>query len=32
VERVDIRGIVGERFDGPVVLADDGWSMKIEER
>ncbi|MGQ0713626.1 MAG: MBL fold metallo-hydrolase [Gemmatimonadaceae bacterium] len=32
VERVDIRAIVGERFDGPVVLADDGWSMTIEER
>lgn len=32
VERVDIRGIVGQRFEGPVVLADDGWSMTIEER
>jgi ribonuclease BN (tRNA processing enzyme) len=32
VEQVDIRGIVHERFDGPVVLADDGWSMEIEER
>jgi ribonuclease BN (tRNA processing enzyme) len=32
VEQVDIRGIVHERFDGPVVLADDGWSTEIEER
>jgi ribonuclease BN (tRNA processing enzyme) len=32
VERVDIRGIVHERFDGPVVLADDGWFMDLEER
>jgi ribonuclease BN (tRNA processing enzyme) len=32
VEQVDIRGIVHERFDGPVVLADDGWSIEIEER
>jgi ribonuclease BN (tRNA processing enzyme) len=32
VERVDIRGIVREHFDGPVVLADDGWSTETEER
>lgn len=32
VEQVDIRGIVHDRFDGPVVLAEDGWSMEIEER
>lgn len=32
VEQVDIRGIVHERFDGPLVLAEDGWSMEIEER
>ena len=32
VERTDIRGIVGERFGGAVVLANDGWSMEIEER
>ncbi len=32
VEQVDIRGIVRERFDGPVVLADDGWSTEIQER
>jgi ribonuclease BN (tRNA processing enzyme) len=32
VEQVDIRGIVRERFDGPIVLADDGWSTVIEER
>ena len=32
VEHVDIRGIVHERFDGSLVLAEDGWSMEIEER
>jgi ribonuclease BN (tRNA processing enzyme) len=32
VEQVDIRGIVRQRFDGPVVLAHDGWSTEIEER
>ena len=32
VERVDVRGIVGERFHGPVALATDGWSTKIEDR
>jgi ribonuclease BN (tRNA processing enzyme) len=32
VERVDIHGSVRERFDGRVVLADDGWSTEIEER
>ena len=32
VEQVDIRGIVHDSFDGPVVLAEDGWSMEIEER
>ena len=32
VEQVDIPAIVRERFDGPVVLAEDGWSMEIEER
>jgi ribonuclease BN (tRNA processing enzyme) len=32
VERIDIRAIVGERFGGAVVLANDGWSMQIEER
>lgn len=32
VEQVDIRGIVHERFDGSLVLAEDGWSMEIEER
>ena len=31
VEQVDIRRIVHDRFDGPVVLAEDGWSMEIEE-
>jgi len=29
---VDIRGLVRERFDGALVLAEDGWSMEIEER
>ncbi len=32
VERTDICGIVGERFGGAVVLANDGWSLEIEER
>jgi ribonuclease BN (tRNA processing enzyme) len=31
VERVDIAGIVGETFAGEVVLAEDGWSMTIED-
>ena len=31
VESVDIRGEVGERFDGTVVLATDGWSLELEE-
>ncbi len=30
VERVDVAAIVGERFDGPVVLAHDGWTTTIE--
>ena len=32
VEQVDIRGIVRERFDGEVTLAEDGWSIEIGER
>jgi ribonuclease BN (tRNA processing enzyme) len=32
VEMVDIRGIVRKHFDGPVVLANDGWFMETEER
>ena len=32
VEAVDIRGIVAERYAGPVVLAFDGWSTVIEDR
>ncbi len=32
VEQVDIRGIVHERFEGSLVLAEDGWFMEIEER
>jgi ribonuclease BN (tRNA processing enzyme) len=31
VEQVDIPGIVGEHFDGPVILAYDGWAVEIEE-
>jgi ribonuclease BN (tRNA processing enzyme) len=31
VEAVDIRGIVAERYIGPVVLAFDGWSTTIED-
>jgi ribonuclease BN (tRNA processing enzyme) len=31
VESVDIRGEVGEHFDGPVVLATDGWTLDLEE-
>jgi ribonuclease BN (tRNA processing enzyme) len=31
VEQVDIRASVAERYDGPVVLAYDGWSSTIEE-
>ena len=31
VERVDVRAIVGARFDGPVVLAHDGWSTEIPD-
>lgn len=29
VEEVDIRGIVGERFGGRIVLAEDGWSTEV---
>jgi ribonuclease BN (tRNA processing enzyme) len=32
VEQVDIRGIVRERFDGEVTLAEDGWSIEIGEQ
>ena len=31
VERVDVRAIVGARFDGPVVLAHDGWTTTIDD-
>jgi ribonuclease BN (tRNA processing enzyme) len=31
VERVDVRAIVGARFDGPVALAHDGWSTEIPD-
>ena len=29
VEATDMRALVAERFDGPVVLASDGWSTEI---
>jgi len=31
VEGVDIRGIVGARYSGPVTLATDGWYFEIED-
>jgi ribonuclease BN (tRNA processing enzyme) len=31
VEGVDIRGIVGARYTGPLTLAVDGWSIEIED-
>lgn len=31
VEDVDIRGIVGARYAGPVTLATDGWYFEIED-
>jgi ribonuclease BN (tRNA processing enzyme) len=31
VERVDIRAQVGAAFDGPVVIATDGWTLELEE-
>jgi ribonuclease BN (tRNA processing enzyme) len=31
VEQVDVRGIVQARFEGPVALASDGWSIEIED-
>jgi ribonuclease BN (tRNA processing enzyme) len=30
VERVDVAAIVGTRYDGPVVLAHDGWTTTID--
>jgi ribonuclease BN (tRNA processing enzyme) len=32
VESVDIRGEVGEQFDGAVALATDGWTLDLEEQ
>lgn len=32
VEAVDIHTLVGASFDGPVVLATDGWTLELEER
>lgn len=31
VEQVDIRALVGARYAGPVMLAEDGWYFDIEE-
>ena len=31
VESVDIAGVIGSQYDGPVVIAHDGWSTTIEE-
>lgn len=31
VERVDIRAVVAESFDGPVTPAEDGWAFELEE-
>jgi ribonuclease BN (tRNA processing enzyme) len=31
VEGVDIRGIVGARYSGPVTHATDGWYFDIED-
>jgi ribonuclease BN (tRNA processing enzyme) len=31
VEGVDIRGIVGTRYSGPLTLATDGWAFEIED-
>lgn len=30
VERVDVRSIVARHFDGPVVLAHDGWQLDLD--
>lgn len=32
VEQVDIRALVAAHFTGSVVIADDGWTLDIEER
>jgi ribonuclease BN (tRNA processing enzyme) len=31
VESVDIAGVIGSKYNGPVVIAHDGWSTTIEE-
>jgi ribonuclease BN (tRNA processing enzyme) len=31
VEHVDIRGIIGAKYAGPVTLASDGWHFDIED-
>jgi ribonuclease BN (tRNA processing enzyme) len=31
VESVDIRGIIGARYTGPLTLATDGWTYEIED-
>jgi ribonuclease BN (tRNA processing enzyme) len=32
VEQVDIRALVAVHFTGSVAIADDGWTLDIEER
>jgi ribonuclease BN (tRNA processing enzyme) len=32
VEQVDVRALVSGQYGGPVVIADDGWTIDIEER
>jgi ribonuclease BN (tRNA processing enzyme) len=31
VESVDIAGVISSKYNGPVVIAHDGWSTTIEE-
>lgn len=31
VERVDIRAVIGERYNGPVAIATDGWAIELLE-
>jgi ribonuclease BN (tRNA processing enzyme) len=32
VEELDLPAVIGARYDGPVVVAFDGWSIELEER
>jgi ribonuclease BN (tRNA processing enzyme) len=32
VEELDLPAVIGARYDGPVVVAFDGWSTELEER